>query len=140
VDVSTGDTKMYATTEEVTDPNVCGTSFCFAGHVAIKEGFPSPPKESWRTWSRSYVATDEFGEYNEHEEAYEFATKRLGLDQDVADVLFAAENTMDDLGKIIDALKKYPDIGAETLEEFIRYNDDDLTIEEFLSRRTAVAA
>src|SRR6186713_354737 len=36
---------------EVTEVNSCGTAMCFAGHAALMEGFPAPPKDG-RVWNR----------------------------------------------------------------------------------------
>lgn len=113
VDPNTGIATIDIKTEEVEDANSCGTSFCFAGHAAIHEGFPSPPKEFGAEWDRKVVEED--GTF--YEDASDFARARLGLTYGQADTLFDGDNTMEDLELIVSVLHAYPNIKGYKLEE-----------------------
>lgn len=143
VDSKDGTPKYFVTEEEVTETNSCGAAFCFAGHVAIREGFPAPPKDSDTWWSRKVY--DETHDQTYSEEASDFARKILGLRSDQADVLFAPNNTIEDLEDIIEIFKTDPSVeGYEIEDGFIEENSDRsvdglsrLTVEEFLANLQA---
>lgn len=99
VDPETGSQKHFWRIEEVTEQNSCGTSFCFAGHVALREGFPAPPLENGVEWER------EVSDLTWGESVDVFAEKVLGIDPEQAEALFAGENTMADLRNMVTALK-----------------------------------
>lgn len=99
VDPEDGSTKHFWRIEEVTEQNSCGTSFCFAGHVALREGFPAPPLQNGVEWERE-VSGERWGEAVDA-----FAEKVLGIDPEQAEALFAGENTMADLRNMVTALK-----------------------------------
>jgi len=103
VDTSTGQSKYISKLETVEEINSCGTSFCLAGHVALHEGFPAPPLSNSKEWERSV-------EGQIYPEAVnEFARKRLGLSDDQANELFAAENELIDLKRMAFLLKIDPE-------------------------------
>lgn len=117
VDRNSGDRTFEIREEIVEDANKCGTSFCFAGHVAIREGFALPPKDNDETWSRRFVDAEG---YNDYEEVDEFASKRLGLDYNQAEALFSGGNTMDDIEFIVRILVTSDgDLDGYELEELI---------------------
>lgn len=124
VDRKSGVYKPYAIVEEVTDANVCGTSFCFAGHVAIHEGFAPPPDQNIGGWYRDVVYSD--GDHRT-EEASEFARKVLGLTWAQADALFEADNTLEDLEKIVKILHLMPNVDGDALQYV-----DGYTVDEFV--------
>jgi hypothetical protein len=117
VDPNTGIATVDVKTEEVEDANACGTSFCFAGHAAIHEGFPLPPKEYGAEWDRLVID----GTEHYYEEASDFARERLGLTYGQSDALFDGENTMEDLELIVSVLHAYPNIKGYKLEEVRDY-------------------
>lgn len=114
VDQETGVWKHYVRVENVEELNSCGSSFCFAGHVALHEGFPSPPVQNNHEWGR-FVKEDT--EYEEYELVYEFAAKRLGLTSDQAGALFEGDNSLDDIRFMIDVLKLLPSVDGDDLVE-----------------------
>lgn len=136
VDPKDGLPKYIVKEEDVTEANSCGTSFCFAGHVAIHEGFPSPPKNADSWWNRKVLVDSDFGPHTESEEASEFAEKVLGLRPDQADVLFGPNNTIEDLGNIIAIFKEEPEMPGYVIEEEFLEEDvyDRPSVEEFLKR------
>lgn len=123
VDTETGRSIIVIRTEEVEDANTCGTSFCFAGHTAIHEGFPYPPKDDRQAWERKVV--DEYGEYEE--DVRDFAIKVLGLDYDQADSLFDADNSMDNLEVMVQALHEFPNIKGLRMDDI---REEGLSIED----------
>lgn len=104
---------------EVEEINSCGTAFCFAGHAALMEGFPAPPKSNFSEWRRLPEGADY------PETASDFARKRLGLDWNQADILFHPGNSMEDLQILVDALIENPDISAEDMEALTSWYDRD---------------
>lgn len=114
LDKETGVWKHDLRVEDVQELNSCGTSFCFAGHVALREGFPNPPLQNNEEWGRMVLhgVDDE-----EFELVDEFAAKRLGLDSDQAGALFDGDNDLDDLRFMIDVLKFLPSVNGNDLEE-----------------------
>lgn len=99
VDPEDGSEKGFWRIEEVTEENSCGTSFCFAGHVALREGFPTPPLNNNMEWERKVD-----GEFY-RESVDQFAEKVLGIDSEQGEALFAGENTMAELRNMVTALK-----------------------------------
>lgn len=141
VDRETGNQKYNIKIEQVEDANVCGTSFCFAGHVAIHEGFPLPPKDNSTRWER--LVKDPSG-WTYYEEAYEFSTKVLGLTEDLADLLYSAENNLESIEFFVRVILTYPEIRSYHLEEMMeslrfRWEDDrsldDIWKEYVLARK-----
>ena len=101
---------------EVEEVNSCKTAFCFAGHAALKSGFPSPPKDSYTNW----IA--EINGENVWVDAY--AARQLGITYDQAEVLFAGENSMEELEVLVEAIINKPDITSDDLERLLgRYSD-----------------
>jgi hypothetical protein len=104
----------HVQTVTVEEVNSCETAFCFAGHAAIIEGFPMPPHDNYKPWERFVSDTSHgvvgWGEYEgkagyvEGVDAY--AAKVLGLDYDVAEELFSAGNTLEDLEKMVEYLEE----------------------------------
>lgn len=121
MDLNTGVIRYDSEEQIVKEVNSCGAAFCFAGHVAMAEGFPAPPKNNNATWYRNFLDVDGFREY---EEVSEFAIKRLGITSWQADALFAAENDMEQLEKMVAALHINPDLNGEELED-VKYADAD---------------
>lgn len=121
LDTETGD-RTYGVEEfEVEEVNTCGTAFCFAGHVALREGFPNPPVDNNSEWSRPIAGQD----YMLREDVASFAAKRLGLNHDVADVLFKGDNDLTALRKMVEEIKENPDVTSWELEDLINDWDDD---------------
>lgn len=98
---------------EYTEVNSCGTAMCFAGHAALMEGFPAPPKGG--PWVRPVDGED----YPEGVD--QFARKRLGLDYDVAEELFDGTNTLEVLEKMIEEIIADPTVSYWVLAD-IREN------------------
>lgn len=114
VDQETGVWKHDIRIENVEELNSCGTSFCFAGHVALHEGFPSPPVQNNNEWGRF---VNENTDDEEYELVDEFAAKRLGLTEAQAGALFEGDNDLDDIRFMIDVLKLAPSVNGNDLEE-----------------------
>lgn len=127
IDRETGDATYRAEINTYEEKNSCGTSFCFAGHVALREGFPMPPVTNSVTWRR-----DVEGE-RYPEEVDEFARKRLGLNWHQADALFAGENKIEHIEFFIALLKDNPEIHGDDLELARDYvdNNENRTVEGF---------
>lgn len=109
------------TVEEV---NSCGTAMCFAGHAAIKSGFPpAPAPEVGKTTLSPWK--------NEHGvEVMDYARDRLGLTRGQSDVLFDATNTLEDLRTLVEAIIDNPEIDEDELWELTSWGnssdpDDD---------------
>lgn len=106
---------------EYTEVNSCGTAMCFAGHAALMEGFPAPPKTG--NWTRRVDGED----YPEGVD--QFARKRLGLDYDVAEELFDGSNTLEVLEKMIEEIIADPTVEYYVLsdirEEILNADEDD---------------
>lgn len=124
LDPETGDSKWHVTIEEVSERNSCGTSFCFAGHVALHEGFPSPPLDSNESWER----TIDGERWPEHVDT--FAMNRLGITTAQADALFDGDNTMTDLRNMVTALHVDPDLHSWELREFANDFEDALASQD----------
>lgn len=124
VDRKTGYETYVSELQEVTAVNSCGTSFCFAGHVGLAQGFSSPPVNNTTAWERN-VDGELYPESIE-----EFARKRLGLNYGQANALFDAANSMVDLERMIHALILIPTITGSALE-YIQYGIDDDDDDEF---------
>lgn len=112
--------QVEITYEEV---NSCNTAFCFAGHAALMEGFIAPPSNTYKAWTRQ---VDVKGSDDWHyEDVDEFARKRLGLSSDVANELFAAENTIQDLKDMVNLIiEKNGDVSYEELDEIRNANEE----------------
>ncbi len=133
VDRKTGEATYAVETQLVEEVNSCGTSFCFAGHVGLAQGFPSPPKDNSQSWERNVD-----GEWYP-EQVEDFARARLGLSHGQADALFDANNSMKDLERMVQTLILIPTIEGHKLES-IQYNiedDDDTAFMEFLLTQAA---
>lgn len=126
VDRKTGMEAYVPEVEEVTEVNSCGTSFCFAGHVALAQGFPAPPKLNHIAWERPVDGSW----YNESVE--EFAQKVLGLTSGQADALFDSENTMEDLERMVQTLILIPMIAGYHLKDIQDSVEDDTSFMEYL--------
>lgn len=133
VDTETGREKVYVRIETVEELNSCGSSFCFAGHIALREGFPFPPLSNNKEWDREVIDPDynpfsQFSTKYMYESVGSFAAKRLGLEERVADELFDPFNSLEDLRFMILALKVEPEISSWDLGVF-----RNLDIEEKLN-------
>lgn len=105
---------------DMEEVNSCGSAFCFAGHAALKSGFPAPPRENHRQWTKA----EEVDGYTQNVHVDEFAREKLGLTWEQAEVLFSGDNTLEDLEKIVDAIIDDPEIGEIDLLILVdRYND-----------------
>lgn len=124
VDTETGVSIITIETETVEDANSCGTSFCFAGHTAIHEGFPYPPKDDRQEWSRKVVESDG---YSYREDTRDFAMKVLGLEYDQADSLFDADNSLENLEVMVQTLHEFPNVKGWRLDDI---REEDLSIGE----------
>jgi hypothetical protein len=106
---------------EYSEVNSCGTAMCFAGHAALMEGFPAPPKTG--PWVRD-VDGKAWGEGVD-----EFARKRLGLSYDVAEELFDGDNTIEVLEKMVEEIIENPDVHFYTLvdirDEVLNQEDEE---------------
>jgi hypothetical protein len=129
VDQKTGESAYISRVNEYEEVNSCGTSFCFAGHVALHEGFPLPPKQNSGYWQR--VVKFEDG-HTDVEEASEFATKVLGLTTWQADELFDPTNTLDDLKIMVELLKGGHDTDDMYLVRDYTSENDNPTLEGYL--------
>lgn len=121
VDLTTGREVYGKVEEEVSEVNSCGAAFCFAGHVAIAKGFPSPPKKAGDEWFR--MVDNPLWETPDEETVDEFARDVLGLDEDQADTLFDAANTIDDLEFYVALLHLFPKISGDAMTNS-RYDSD----------------
>jgi len=102
------DTCLVPVDIEVEEVNSCGTAFCFAGHVAIRTGFPAPPKDNYASWFR----VEENGKYTFVEQ---YAQEQLELSNDQADALFQADNSMDDLEWMVNEIISDPTVSGSYL-------------------------
>lgn len=110
---SSGEVHTYNHFIKIEEINSCGSAFCFAGHAALKEGFPNPPKPT--EVSSVYAPwVNEDGV-----EVMDFARGKLGLSFGQASILFGAGNSLEDLEKIVDAIIADPDINEDELVEKI---------------------
>lgn len=138
VDLDTGDVRYETEEQIVEEQNSCGAAFCFAGHVALREGFPSPPKDNNSEWDR-WVATENgyFSttrqERGRHEDVSEFAERRLGVSASVADVLFNGDNDLETLEDVVLALNLNPNLSGYDLRDI---RDRNIGLEE--GERTSV--
>lgn len=129
VDRETGEAEYYVQVEDVELVNSCGASFCFAGHAAIRAGFPAP-KIGNNEWTRKVI--DESG-FQWDEEVSDFAENILGLDHGQAEALFHQDNTIEDLEVIVKVLHIHPAIPGYELDEVRWREDKSTTAEEFLA-------
>lgn len=114
-----GDLVSESIDVEVTEVNSCGSAFCFAGRAALFEGFPEPPKSNSMSWVMP-IGDSPYGVMVD-----EFARARLGLTWDQASMLFNPSNTMEDLRKMVDAIKDDPDVDEDDLRKLVSWTDDD---------------
>lgn len=129
VDRGTGQVLGYGTREEeFTDSNVCGTSFCFAGHVALREGFPFPPLAVDGDWEREVVYDDG---WEDVESASDFAAARLGLSFRQATILFNGNNSIEVIEFLVRVFMTEPDISAYLLGDIIYDIRQDFYEEEY---------
>lgn len=138
LDLDTGEVR-YDTEEQIVEEiNSCGAAMCFAGHVALREGFPSPPKDNHHEWNR-WIPTEE-GWYSEsrdergfYEDVSSFAETRLGINWSVGDALFDGENTLEQLQDMVEALNLNPEInGYELVEIRDRDREDYPNVRQFM--------
>lgn len=80
---------------DMEEVNSCGSAMCFAGHAALIEGFPAPPKSNTLPWEREVDGEP----YPEAVDS--FAAKRLGLPYEVAEELFDSQNTLEVLEAMV---------------------------------------
>lgn len=122
VDLNTGHIRYESEVQNVQEINSCGAAFCFAGHVALAEGFPAPPKDNNHNWERKIFKKDDRETWTEYEGVDDFARKRLGLTYDQAGVLFGSGNSIEDLEVIIEALRVNPKLDDWELEAIIAHS------------------
>lgn len=115
----TGHPEIILTTVAMEEINSCGSAFCFAGHAALRTGFPPPPKSPNEMW------TDDKGTWID-----DHARTALGLTYDQADILFSPENTMDELETLVKAIIENPEIDADELEKLVDRYESDYCCEE----------
>lgn len=127
VDPETGVSFLQQITEEVEETNSCSTSFCFAGHVALHEGFPNPPKTNVENWTRLVVSED--GTYSE--DVSDFARDILGLTYDQAEALFGSSNSMEDLKLMVQVLHEFPTVKGWRMDDLreYQYTMDEVRVE-----------
>lgn len=85
-----------------TEENECKTAFCFAGWTAASFGH-RPPSNNCDTW----MVGDMF--------VSSWAERELELTWEQAEVLFSSANSLEDIRKIIDAIKEDGNIGMRSL-------------------------
>lgn len=109
---------------ELEEVNSCNTAFCFAGHAALKTGFPAPPVNGYEPWVKSEY--DPVAARPVRTFVDEYAQKQLGLTWDQADVLFSGDNSLEDLETLVNAIIENPDIDQDDLLKAVdRYYDDE---------------
>lgn len=118
IDPKTGNRVWDIELFDVEEINSCGSAFCFAGHAALKSGFCAPPKSPNSAWRMDINGRDVWVE--------DYAREQLGLTHEQAGVLFAADNSLEDLETIVKAIIDNPEISQYELEEKIgREVDED---------------
>lgn len=134
VDLETGSIRYEKEEVIVKEVNSCGAAMCFAGHAALRMGFPAPPKDNGKIWTRAVKDPEDGYEYDE--EVFTFAQNVLGLTSSQADALFAGANTLDDLQNIVEALHLNPKLSGYALEELRDAIDyiEGQTVREYLER------
>jgi hypothetical protein len=123
VDLQTGVVRYDHEETIVTEINSCGASMCFAGHVALRMGFPAPPKSNSDAWTRDVLDPKDNYEYTES--VSEFAERVLGLRWHQAEALFDGDNTLQDLQDIVQALHIDPSLEGVVLEEVSERDRDE---------------
>lgn len=121
VDLETGDVRYESEKVIVQEINSCGAAMCFAGHAALRMGFPAPPKNNGQSWSRKVDSDDDWAD---SESVETFARNVLGLTAGQGEALFAGNNTLQDLEDIIEALRIKPNIAGWQLEDMRDYRED----------------
>lgn len=91
-------------TVEMIEQNSCQSGMCFAGHAALRAGFPAPPKNNDDLW------TDGEGQH-----VSDFAREKLGLTLGQASALFDGENSLEDLERMVEAIKANPNVSEDAL-------------------------
>lgn len=115
VDIETGAVRYESEKVIMEEINSCGTTMCFAGHAALRMGFPPPPKDNHTPWTRM-VKDNPAEDYEYQEYVSDFAGNVLGLSYSQAEALFAGENSMQDLKNIVEALHLNPKLSGHALE------------------------
>lgn len=123
VDTKTGAEKYVVKIETVEELNSCGSSFCLAGHVALRTGFPAPPLKNTQEWERKVDGQ------SWTESVAVFAAKQLGVTDSQAEALFAGENKLIDIKRMAILLKIDPTVSeyqlAEVRNDFGWDDDED---------------
>lgn len=100
---------------------ICGTSFCFAGYTGLLFDFPKPTLREIldeTTWEAEYEGNVI--------KVSQFAREYLQLDEDIAEMMFEANNSFEDLEKMVEILTKNPDISYDDFEEeFYVWKDEE---------------
>lgn len=89
----------------VTELNSCNTSYCFAGHAALKAGMSGPPSFPEQCWFDEDTGEDIQG----------FATRVLGLAYDQASALFDSKNSLEELETMVNILIEKPKVTGQEL-------------------------
>ena len=126
LDTETGVEKYVVKIETVEELNSCGSSFCLAGHVAIRTGFPAPPLKNTQEWERKVDGKDY------PEPVSTFAANQLGINANQAEALFEGNNTLKDLKRMAILLKINPEVSFYDLEDVRNIDDYDDEDDEFL--------
>ena len=119
VDTETGEEKYVGRIETVEELNSCGSSFCLAGHVALRTGFPAPPLKNDKEWER------EVDDQLYPEGVAVFAAKQLGISNGQAEELFEGNNELIDLKRMSILLKLDPTISQYMLSDVRDIEDDE---------------
>jgi hypothetical protein len=107
----------------------CGTALCLAGFAAVRAGaeVPTPYQHAGVWWSPPWYVDPETGELDHELDADNsvhvavFAQQHLGLSLGQAQALFWAENTLADICRMRDHLRREPNARYEVLREHSRH-------------------
>lgn len=97
----------------------CNTTACFAGHVALSQGF-RPPVGPLEGWENSLGVC--YSREGDMLTAKLVAQDALGLDEDEAALLFSSTNTLDELQLIVKGLVDGQSVSQITLVLCSCYN------------------
>ena len=87
----------------LTDPNVCGTSFCFAGHAVLRAGATFYWEENYN--SDGWQAMDCRLPHRSRETIADAAQRILGLTEFEAQDLFCGSNNLSDIKAVIKRIR-----------------------------------
>lgn len=86
--------------------NNCGTAGCLAGWKVMMDGFTEPIFANYGPNTRYVVAlrNPETGVYVRSTDIAEYAANAFGIDDDLADLLFHQDNTLEQLKHYVDLI------------------------------------